>query len=145
MTRLEEVRAEIALAWLDAHPEGGNAKDVRAAALPMCHTATVQKLMGVLRMRCDVVAIGAGAHLRYAAPRHLDAATAYREQVCVGKSTERRRAIAATKARKAIAEQGLTPRPHGTAAEVAHQPIVSKWPNPVKTGPSSVFDLAEAT
>lgn len=137
--RLQEVRAEIAMKWFDANPHGGNAKDVRVA-LTMCQLATVQKLMAMMREQGMIVAIGAGAHIRYCAPRHLEAAQQY-AKACVTASTIKRREIKAQRAQECIA---VVARPNGTSVEEKHQAIVREWPKPKKPGVCSVFELAVA-
>jgi len=139
LNRLQQVRADMALEWLDSHPEGGNAKDVREA-LPMCTLSTVQKLMGMLRAEGMVFCMGAGPHLRYAAPRHAKFAQAH-ARLLVEQATIKRREMAAQRASEA---QGLVHRNHGTSVEVKHQPVVREWPKLKKLGPRSVFELAGA-
>jgi len=140
MTELMEQRARLVAEWLEAHPNGGGARDIGRDLL--ISVVTIQKLLRVVIADGRGVAIGNGAQMRYAAPRHESTAQAHMDSGRDARTEARRQMRNERAARDNT--QGLCQRPYGTAVEEPHQPIVSQWPKARKLGPSSVFEWSQS-
>ena len=136
-------RADMVIEWLEANPTGCVSKDIaQAIGLGL---NTTQRLMTMLVRAGDtrLVVLGAGAYLRYAAPRHKETTRAYMDAVIDARRTRWSRVVAKRRELEQQAEEMAQANGY-ERGETMHQVIMREWTKPVKLGPASVFELAQS-
>ena len=143
MSRNKETqrRAAAVVAWLEAHPQGGNARDIHAGLQHTRGFSTTQKLLiwMLSNVYPGMVTLGAGAHTRYAAPRHKATAQAHMDATRRERNAKWAREVEARRERMMRLASG-----EQLSDDVMTQRVVREWAKPKVTAPRSVFELAGA-
>lgn len=134
-------RAAAVAAWLEANPQGGSARDIHAGIQHTRGFSTTQKLLIMMVQKCypGMVTLGAGAHTRYAAPRHKATAQAHMDATRRERNAKWAREVEARRERMMRLASG-----EQLSDEVMTQRVVREWAKPQVTAPRSVFELASA-
>lgn len=133
-------RAAAVIAWLEANPLGGSAREIHAGLKHERGFNTTQKLLIMMVREGEPMAVlGAGSHTRYAAPRHKAEALAHMDATRRERNEKWAREVEARREKEARIAAG-----EQLDDDLMTQRVVREWAKPQVTAPRSVFEMAGA-